>query len=111
MKNCAKCGEQNQQEVFSGTDPLTEALRRELRSRVEFILSEEIDGAFGAGAYERVATRLGYRNGGKEREVSTAEGKTRVTVPRGQWFEKRDGVHEYHSHLLPRYARRAKAVN
>lgn len=111
MKNYARCKEQMQQGPWPGDDPLTEALRRDLRERLETILREEVDAAFGAGAYERVETRRGYRHGTEEREMSTAEGKVKIHVQRGRWFEAQEGSEEYHSHILPRYARRAKAVN
>lgn len=111
MKDCARCEEQKQQGFWPGDDPLTEALRRDLRGRLETILREEVDAAFGAGAYERVETRRGYRHGTEEREISTAEGKVKIRVQRGRWFKPQEGSEEYHSHILPRYARRAKAVN
>ena len=111
MSKCTGCKEQNQMGPWQGCDPLTEALRRDLRERIEVIFTEEVDAAFGAGAYERVQTRRGYRHGAKEREISTAEGKAIVSIQRGRWFEKHGDNHEYHSHLLPRYAKRAKAVN
>lgn len=111
MQHCRSCAEQQQQGLWQGDNPLTEALRRDVREKVERILSEEIDAALGAGAYERTATRVGYRNGPKEREINTPLGKKIIAVPRGQYFEKRDGVKEWHSHILPRYAKRAKAVD
>lgn len=111
MDKCTGCKEQNQLGPWQGVDPLTEALRRDLRERIELIMTEEVDAAFGAGAYERVQTRQGYRHGAKEREISTAEGKAVVSVQRGRWFEKHGDNNEYHSHMLPRYAKRAKAVN
>lgn len=111
MRHCKSCAEPQQQDIGEGDDPLTEALRRDVREKVERIVSEEIDAALGAGTYERVATRVGYRNGPKEREINTPLGKKIIAVPRGQYFEKRDGVKEWHSHILPRYAKRAKAVD
>jgi putative transposase len=111
MRHCPSCAQTKQQGVWDVDDPLTEALRRDVREKVERLLSEEIDGALGAGAYERVSTRMGYRKGVREREINTPMGKKMVSVPRGQYFEERDGVKEWHSHLLPRYAKRAKSVD
>lgn len=111
MRNCPSLGEGNQGGFLSGEDALTEALRRDVRAKVELILSEEINAALGAGAYERTATRSGYRQGVHSREISTALGKEVVNVPRGRYFEKRGDNHEYHSTILPRYGRRAKSVN
>ena len=111
MRHCPSCEDGKQQGIWDGHDPLTEALRRDVREKVERILSEEIDAALGAGAHERVLTRVGYRNGLKEREINTPLGKKIIAVPRGQYFEERQGVKEWHSHILPRYAKRAKAVD
>lgn len=112
-----------QEESCTGTvlfeeDPLTEAIRREIRWVVETILREELQAALGAKAYERIAQRCGYRNGSEERQLTTSLGKTTLAVPRGRLFSHRDPeggpqgkTTEWHSSLLPRYARRAKAVD
>lgn len=99
-------------------DPLTEAIRGEIRRTVETILQEELEAALGAKAYERIAQRCGYRNGSEERQLTTSLGKTTLAVPRGRLFSHRDPeggsqgkTAEWHSSLLPRYARRAKAVD
>lgn len=104
--------------VLFEEDPLTEAIRREIRWVVETILQEELQAALGAKAYERVAQRCGYRNGSEERQLTTSLGKTTLAVPRGRLFSHRDPegapqgkTTEWHSSLLPRYARRAKAVD
>lgn len=111
MTNCEKLDEGNQVGFLSGDDALTTALRGDVRAKVELILREEIDAAFGAGAYERVRSRIGYRHAEKTREISTGYGKEIVTVPRGRYFEKQGQTQEYHSTILPRYARRAKSVD
>ena len=111
MKECSKCNEENRLGVFRGPDALTEALRGDVREKVELILKEELDASLGAGAYDRVKERLGYRHGAQEQEVSTALGKETINVPRGRYFREQDGNHEWHSHILPRYAKRAKSVN
>jgi len=111
MKNCVKFVEGNQAGFLSGDDALTEALRRDVRAKVERILSEEIDAALGAGAYERTASRIGYRQGTKERAISTPLGKEIVSVARGRYFKRQGDSREYHSTILPRYARRTKSVN
>lgn len=99
-------------------DPLSEAMREEIRRTVETILQEELEAALGAKAYERIAQRCGYRNGSEERQLTTSLGKTTLAVPRGRLFSLRDPeggpqgeTTEWHSSLLPRYARRAKAVD
>ena len=40
-------------EITLGPDPLSEALRSDLRERVERIIREELYAALGAGPYER----------------------------------------------------------
>jgi transposase-like protein len=111
MRHCPSCEQPKQREIWDIDDPLTEALRRDVREKVERLLSEEIDGALGAGTYERVSTRVGYCKGVREREINTPLGKRTIAVPRGEYFEERDGVKEWHSHLLPRYTKRAKSVD
>lgn len=104
--------------AFCEEDPLTEAIRREIRRTVETILQEELEAGLGAKSYERIAQRCGYRNGSEERQFTTSLGKTTLAVPRGRLFPLRDPTGdpqeettEWHSSLLPRYARRAKAVD
>jgi transposase-like protein len=111
MRNCGNSRSQKQQDIWDVDDPLTEALRRDVRQKVERLLSEEIDAALGAGSYERVASRVGYRNGSKAREINTPLGKKIISVPRGEYFEEHGGAKEWHSHILPRYAKRAKSVD
>lgn len=105
-----------QEEPCTGTalfeeDPLTDAIREEIRRVVETILREELQTALGAKAYERIAQRCGYRNGSEERQLTTSLGKTILAVPRGRLFGPQGKTVEWHSSLLPRYARRAKAVD
>jgi len=111
MKKCTKCEEEKRMGIWRGPDALTEALRQDVREKVELILKEELDASLGAGAYDRVNDRLGYRHGSQEQEISTALGKETISVPRGRYFQEQAGNHEWHSHILPRYAKRAKSVN
>jgi transposase-like protein len=112
MKNCNECRKQNQTGVFVGPDPLMEAIRRDVRERIEKIITEERDAYLGAGDYERTEERRGYRHGAKEREISTPEGHVELAVPRGRLFRADgDKMDEWHSHILPRYARRAKSID
>lgn len=111
MDKCTKCDEEKRNGLWRGPDALTEALREDVREKVELILEEELDASLGAGAYDRVKGRLGYRHGSQEREISTALGKETFSVPRGRYFDETGGSQEWHSHILPRYARRAKSVN
>ena len=111
MKDCIECRKQNQMGL-RGPDPLMEAVRRDIRERIERIITEERDAYLGAGDYERTEDRRGYRHGAKEREISTSEGHVELSVPRGRLFTAEgDKTEEWHSHILPRYARRAKSID
>jgi transposase-like protein len=90
---------------------LTEALRGKIREALVTLFDEELTQVLGAVKGERVATRRGYRHGGKERELTTGLGTVRMTMPRGRLFTPDGQEQEWASHLLPRYQRRAKAVD
>ena len=98
-------------EISLGPDPLSAALRSDLRARVERIIREELYAALGAGPYERTAERQGYLHSLRERTLTTAEGTVAITVPRGRLFKPESGTEEWQSELLPRYARRTREVN
>jgi hypothetical protein len=116
----ARARQKPQDQVLSilGPDPLTQVIRREVRRIIETIIQEELEVALGAGHYQRVEQRRGYRNGSQSRSISTSLGKTEIEVPRGRFFRGDEGEgkeeeeeEEWHSHILPRYSRRARAVD
>src|SRR3989454_6958186 len=98
-------------EITLGPDPLSEALRSQLRERIERIIREELYAALGAGPYERTPERRGYLHSPRERTLTTAEGTATITVPRGRLFTPAGGSEEWQSRLLPRYARRTREVD
>jgi len=98
-------------EITLGPDPLSEALRSELRERLERIIREELYAALEAGPYERTPERRGYQHSPRERTLTTAEGTATITVPRGRLFKPEGGSEEWRSQLLPRYARRTREVD
>lgn len=98
-------------EVGLGPDPLSEALRSDLRARVERIIREELREALAADPYERTPERRGYQHSPRERTLTTAEGTRTITVPRGRLFTPAGGTEEWQSRLLPRYARRTREVD
>ena len=61
-------------EITLGPDPLSEALRSDLRERVERIIREELRAALGAGPYERPPERRGYLHSPRTRTLTTASG-------------------------------------
>ena len=98
-------------EITLGPDPLSEALRSDLRDRMERIIREELYAALGAGPYERTPERRGYQHSPRERTLTTAEGTATITVPRGRLFRPEGETEEWRSQLLPRYARRTREVD
>ena len=100
-------------EITLGPDHLSEALRSDLRDRMERIIREELYAALGAGPYERTPERRGYQHSPRERTLTTAAGTATITVPRGRLFkpEREGGSEEWQSRLLPRYARRTRDVD
>ncbi len=87
-------------EVSLGPDPLSEALRGELRALVERLLREELVEALGAGRYERIPERRGYQHSPRERTITTGLGPVTLTVPRGRLFTADDGTAELSPPLL-----------
>jgi len=85
--------------------------RRHIRAALDIALAEELAAALASNRHERTARRCGYRNGTVERTITTPEGTRAVTVPRGR-VEGTDGATtEFHSQLLPRYARRTREID
>lgn len=85
--------------------------RRHIREALDIALAEELAAALASNRHERTAHRCGYRNGTVERTITTPEGTRTVTVPRGR-VEGTDGATtEFHSQLLPRYARRTREID
>lgn len=111
MKDCKKCKEEEKSGILAGKDALEEAIQRDVREKIERVLQEEVDAYLGAGSYERVAGRMGYRHGTKERDISTTAGRYKLTVPRARLFDGKGEEEEWHSHILPRYAKRAKSID
>ena len=99
-------------EVSFGPDPLSAALRGEMRTLVERLIREELVAALGAEPYERTPERRGYQHSPRERTITTGLGPVTLTVPRGRLFAAPAGVdEEWQSQLLPRYARRTREVD
>ncbi|HEX5009394.1 MAG TPA: IS256 family transposase [Planctomycetota bacterium] len=101
-------------EVF-GPDPLAERLRGLVGGFIEQLVAEELEQVLHAPRYGRPgdgAARAGYRHSVRTRELTTSVGTTRVRVQRARLFnEEGEPTVEWRSELLPRYARRAKAVD
>jgi transposase-like protein len=85
--------------------------RRHIREALDTALAEELAAALGSDPHERTDRRRGYRNGSIERTITTPEGTRPVTVPRGRIAGTDGRTTEFHSQLLPRYARRTREID
>jgi transposase-like protein len=85
--------------------------RRHIREALDVALAEELAAVLGSDRHERTDQRRGYRNGSRERTITTPEGPRAVTVPRGRVVGRDGTTHEFHSQLLPRYARRTREID
>jgi hypothetical protein len=90
-----------------GPDTVEAEIRERVRGMIEVIVEEELESRLGACRSQRVgAVRTGYRNGARERELSTSLGKTTIRLPRAR-LQGADGKDsEWHSRIIPRYQRR-----
>jgi len=86
-------------------------LRKEIREALEVALREELAAALASARHERTDRRRGYRNGVLKRTITTSDGTRTVTVPRGRVVGRDGATHEFHSQLLPRYARRTREID
>ena len=92
-------------------DFLEDELRLKTRAWIEVMVNEELDQALGLGRGQRGEERLGYRNGHRPRQLTTANGRHEIVMPRGAYFDAQsDGKKEWNSRLIKRYARRSQSV-
>ena len=85
--------------------------RRQIREALDVALKEELAAALASARHERTDRRRGYRNGTVERTITTPEGTRTVPVPRGRIVGRSGTTEEFHSQLLPRYARRTREID
>jgi transposase-like protein len=86
-------------------------LRKEIREALEVALREELAATLASDRHERTDRRRGYRNGLVERTITTSDGTRTIAVPRGRVVDRDGTTHEFHSQLLPRYARRTREID
>jgi len=90
---------------------LEEALREKTRGWIEQMVKEELEAALGMGRHERGEGRRGYRKGKRDRTFTSCNGKHKIHMPRGEFFEAgADGKKAWTSQILPPYVRRSDAV-
>jgi len=83
-----------EREGFFGPDRLSEALRGKVREVILTLAEAELSEVLAAVRYERKGERRGYRNGKRERWVSTGLGATAIELPRARLTDdgrKRNG--------------------
>jgi putative transposase len=95
-----------------GPDTIEAEIRERVRGMIEAIVEEELESVLGAGRSQRVGvTRIGYRHGARERQLTTSLGKTTIMLPRAR-LKGADGAEsEWHSRIIPRYQRRTERVD
>lgn len=85
--------------------------RRQIREALDVALKEELAAVLASERHERTDRRRGYRNGTVDRTITTPDGTRTVTVPRGRIVGRDGATQEFHSQLLPRYARRTREID
>lgn len=100
----------DQMEALLGPDPLSEALRGKIREMILTLAEAELREVLLAMPYERNGARRGYRNGKRERSMSTGLGQTVIELPRAR-LSQGDREKEWRSRLVERYQRRARSVD
>jgi putative transposase len=96
---------------FNPKPSVREEIRRRVRGAIEAVLDEELEATLGAARYQRTDQRTGFRNGSHRRTVTTEQGPTTLTIPRGRVMDEHGRSREWRSELLPRYQRRTAQVD
>jgi len=104
-------GSTEHSQVVAFRQDIRRLLEGKIVEAVETILEEELDQALGSGWYERCEQRRGYRNGAASRRVTTVGGTREVKVPRARLVGDDGSTVEFHSQVLPRYARRTRQID
>ena len=89
---------------------MTEALRGKVREMILTLAEAELSEVLAVLPYERKGERRGYRNGKRERWVSTGLGATVIELPRAR-LGQGEQEKEWQSRLIERYQRRARSVD
>jgi transposase-like protein len=97
-------------EDLLGPDRLSEALRGKVREMILTLAEAELAEVLAALPYQRNSDRRGYRNGKRERSISTGLGATVIELPRARLIEGGQ-EREWQSVLIERYQRRARSVS
>lgn len=90
---------------------IREVLQQRITETVEAVIQEELTELLGTDRYERSGERRGYRNGRTTRMITTESGPREITLPRARLVDEAGRSTEFHSAIVPRYARRTKRVD
>lgn len=101
----------NHPSILQFRQDLETQLRQQVREAIETVLEGELSAALGSARHERTERREGYRHGALERTITTSDGARVLRVPRGRVRHADGTTTEFHSQLLPRYARRTRDVD
>ena len=74
-------------EDLFGPDRLSEVLRSRVREMILTLAEAELGEVLAAQPYERRSDRRGYRNGKRERSISTGLGRAVIELPRARLRE------------------------
>ncbi len=100
--------------LFAGDawfDPIEAGIRDRVRGFIEELLEQELTAALGRARHERAEDKpKGYRNGTRERQLLGSFGPVELSVPRARMTAEGGGTQEWHSAMLPRYARMTRQV-
>lgn len=98
----------NEDRVAEFRQDVRERIR--LRQAVATVLEEELTEAFGSDSYAGWEGRGGYRNGARERLVTSEAGTRLLRVARARLAQEDGSRREFRSERLPRFARRPRVV-
>jgi putative transposase len=90
-------------------DPIEEALRGRIKEFIEDLVEEEATAVLGRDRYER-GSKVGYRNGTRQRQLLGSFGPVELSLPRVRLTGAAGKSEEWHSAVVPRYARMTRQV-
>src|SRR5260370_2230930 len=104
--------ESDSRSLVGGEGTLEELMRERIRATSEAMVDEELKGALGAAASQRVGSvRAGYRHGKRLRTLTTSLGATTIAMPRARIKDDDGRRREWRSQIIPRYQRRTERVD
>ena len=94
-----------------GFDPIEDRLRANIRSTIEAVFHEELNGFLGRLRYGQKAGAVkGYRHGHRERQITGTFWTETISVPRARIEDEAGKAIEWRSKALPRYQRLTKTA-